>query len=84
MHSEEEVPEASRYFPAGQSMQGSAPTTSLYFPAEHKVHMPPSGPQKPMLQTQLVLPAGEEEFVVQVVQFLFDEPNSPEYLPDSQ
>jgi hypothetical protein len=84
MHSEEGVPEASRYFPAGQSMQGSAPTTSLFFPAEHKVHMPPSGCQKPMLQTQLVLPACEEEFVGQVVQVLLDEPTFPEYLPDSQ
>ena len=42
----------------------------MYFPASHTVHAPPSGPEKPALQVQLVkaeLPAGELEFVGQVM-----------------
>ena len=49
----------------------SAPDTFLYSPAPHAVHVPPSGPDKPALQVQLlktVLRSGELEFAGQLMQ----------------
>ena len=37
-----------------QSVQGAEPTTSLYDPATQTEHVPPSGPEYPVLQTQIV------------------------------
>ena len=36
----------------GQSMHWDAPVKSLYFPAMHGVHVPPSGPECPALHLQ--------------------------------
>jgi hypothetical protein len=60
-----EAPIAVEYVPAAQSEQVAAPLNTLYFPAAHAVHGPPSGPVDPALQVQSVeaaLPAGELEF----------------------
>ena len=43
-----------RYVPAAQSVHVAGPIESLYFPATQPVHVPPSGPVDPGLQTQLV------------------------------
>jgi hypothetical protein len=46
------------------------PVSGLYVPATHSVHGPPSDPEEPALQVQLVAdvdPAGEYEFVGQPV-----------------
>mmetsp|Transcript_16478 Transcript_16478/g.39524 ORF Transcript_16478/g.39524 Transcript_16478/m.39524 type:complete len:259 (+) Transcript_16478:593-1369(+) len=40
--------------PVGQTLQGPHPVPSLYEPAAHSTHTPPSGPLKPALQVQLV------------------------------
>lgn len=48
----------------GQSTHGSAPVKSLYDPALHARHGPPSGPSKPGIHPQLdldALPPDEEE-----------------------
>ena len=37
-----------------QSVHAILPMTALYFPAAHALHVPPSGPVYPGLQTQLV------------------------------
>jgi hypothetical protein len=60
-----EDPTAVEYVPAAQSLQTAEPVDALYLPATHAVHVPPSGPENPALQVQLVkaaLPAGELEF----------------------
>ena len=59
-----------QYVPAPQSMHRADPVDVLYVPAVHAVHSPPSGPEEPALQVQLVkaeLPPGELEFVGQVM-----------------
>ncbi len=43
-----------RYVPAVQAVHAAVPIESLYFPATHASHVPPSGPVKSRLQTQLV------------------------------
>ncbi len=68
-----EAPTAVQYVPAAQSEQVAVPVNALYFPATHAVHEPPSGPENPALQAQLVkprLPAGELEFAGHARQFL--------------
>jgi hypothetical protein len=68
-----EAPTAVEYVPAAQSVQVAFPFNALYFPATHAVHEPPSGPENPALQAQLVkprLPAGELEFAGHARQFL--------------
>ena len=52
------------YLPAPQLLHTAVPTVSLYLPAMHKVHGPPFGPEKPILQMQLA----------SVLQVLQDEP----------
>jgi hypothetical protein len=52
-------------------MHWDEPVDTLYFPAMHGAHVPPSGPDEPALQVQLVkapLPAGELEFDGQALQ----------------
>ena len=66
----DEPPDVIEYVPAPQSMHRADPVDVLYVPAVHTVHSPPSGPEEPALQVQLVkaeLPAGELEFVGQVM-----------------
>ena len=49
-----------------QSSHISDPANSLYFPATHSKHVPPSGPVEPALQVQAVsmeLPDGDDEWV---------------------
>ena len=36
----------------GQSMHADAPVNTLYFPASHGAHVPPSGPEYPALHLQ--------------------------------
>ena len=43
-------------------MQGAVPFVSLYFPATHATHGPPSGPVYPMLHGHRLVPATESEF----------------------
>jgi hypothetical protein len=56
------APRVTEYVPAPQSVHVALPMTVLYFPAAHAEHVPPFGPEYPVLQTQLctpVLAAGE-------------------------
>ena len=55
-------PTAAEYFPAPQSVHGASPVPALYLPAPHSTHVPPSGPSKPALHAQFVLPAPLYEF----------------------
>ena len=74
------APGASLNFPASHCKQGPSPVADLYLPATHAVHVPPSGPDEPALQVQLVkaaLPAGEFEFDGQGLHVELDN----EYLP---
>jgi hypothetical protein len=57
--------------PARQLLQLALPAQPLYLPATHAVHAPPSAPDHPALQVQLlksVLCAGELEFAGQFMQ----------------
>ena len=65
-----EPPNVIEYVPAPQSLHKADPVDVLYVPAVHAVHSPPCVPHEPALQVQLVkaeLPAGELEFVGQVM-----------------
>ncbi len=54
-HVETDVaPTVAEYFPAKQLLHSPTPEEFLNFPATHAVHTPPSGPEKPALQRQLV------------------------------
>jgi len=60
------APAEVRYFPAPHSVHTMLPVASLNFPAEHFVHVPPSGHHAPALHVQLVeteLPKGQLESV---------------------
>ena len=49
------------YFPFSHSTHGPLPVSSLYDPARHSWHWPPSGPEKPALHlhcSTVELPAG--------------------------
>jgi len=53
-----------RYSPAAQLAHAAVPGSFLYEPSGHAEHGPPSGPENPALQVQLllvVLPGGELE-----------------------
>jgi hypothetical protein len=66
-----EAPVAVRYFPAPQSVHAAEPSNSLYFPAAHAEHVPPSAPVYPALHRQLLespLPRTEIECSGQVLQ----------------
>ena len=59
------APTLSEYVPTPQSLHVASPLSPLYFPATHRAHMLPSGPEEPALQVQavnVVLPCGELEF----------------------
>ena len=63
-------------------MHAEAPVASLYVPAPHAVHVPPSGPDQPTLQVQLlkaVLCSGELESAGQLLQLTA--PDTLLYLP---
>ena len=47
----------------GHAKHNESPLTSLYVPDEHGVHGPPSGPEKPGIQPQSMLPCDESVFV---------------------
>jgi hypothetical protein len=47
------------YDPASHAVQTPDPVPALYFPASQAVHVPVSAPEKPGLQEQTELPAGE-------------------------
>jgi len=56
--------------PRGQLMHAAVPLSSLYAPAGHAMHAPPSGPVKPGSHSQsdaAVLPAGPAELGAQLV-----------------
>jgi hypothetical protein len=56
---------------SGQSWQLPDPVAFLYLPAPHASHLPPSAPDQPALQVQLlkaVLCSGELEFAGQLLQ----------------
>jgi hypothetical protein len=60
-----EAPTAVEYVPATQSEQVAVPVNDLYCPARQAEQVPPSGPENPASQVQLVkstLPSGELEF----------------------
>ena len=62
MHVDVAAPTAVEYVPIWQSSHVSDPANSLYFPATHSEHVPPSEPVKPALQVQAVsmeLPASD-------------------------
>ena len=72
--------------PGGHSLQASDPRadSGLYFPATHSVQVPPSGPDEPALQVQLVtaeLPAGD---VALIGHALHERADDSEYLPAEQ
>ena len=50
------------YLPAAQSAHAAGPGSVLYFPAAHAEHVPPLGPEYPVLQTQIVDAIGDCEF----------------------
>ncbi len=51
------APVTAEYVLTPQSMHATLPVTVLYFPAAHALHVPPSGPVNPGLQTQAVTTA---------------------------
>ena len=63
-HDDSEVcPVCDEYFPPIQSEHATDPVTSLYSPAVHWLHDPPSGPVYPLLQVQfaiLTLPSPDD------------------------
>ena len=46
------APAVVEYLPNSQSVHAAAPVCSLYVPATHCVHVPPSAPDDPVLQEQ--------------------------------
>ena len=81
----DEPPDVTEYVPAPQSLHRADPVDVLYVPAVHAVHRPPSGPEEPVLHVQLVkaeLPAGELEFVGQVMHVITA--TAVEYVPAPQ
>jgi hypothetical protein len=81
----DEPPDVTEYVPVPQSLHRADPADVLYVPAVHAVHRPPSGPEEPVLHVQLVkteLPAGELEFVGQVMQVIAA--TAVEYVPAPQ
>ncbi len=81
-----EDPTAVEYVPSAQSVHTADPVEVLNFPVKHAVHVPPSGPDEPVLQVQLVkaaLPAGELEFDGQVMHVAAP-PAAEEYFPAPQ
>jgi len=71
-----------------QNVQARGPAVSLYDPAAHAPHAPPSGPVCPTLQVQLVgagAPLGECEFAGQEAHVLSAvRPTAAEYFPSPQ
>jgi hypothetical protein len=73
--------------PGGHSLQASDPRADagLYFPATHSAQVPPSGPDQPASQVQLVtaeLPAGDVALVGHALHETADD--LFEYLPAEQ
>ena len=63
------APTVVEYVPIWQSSHVSDPANSLYFPATHSEHVPPSGPVEPALQVQAVsieLPDSDDDWAGQI------------------
>ncbi len=84
----DEPPDVIEYVPAPQSLHRADPVDVLYAPAVHAVHSPPSSPDDPALQVQVlkaVLPGGELEFDGQAMHVeLAEAPGAVEYVPAPQ
>ena len=82
------APTAVEYVPIWQSSHVLDPANSLYFPATHRKHVPPSGPVEPALQVQAVeteLPKSEFEYAGHVKHVdTWLAPRDAEYVPMSQ
>jgi hypothetical protein len=78
------APIVAEYLPALQSVHPALPVTILYFPAAQAEHVPPLGPVKPRLQTQLldaVEPLTDCELLGQAIQVLLARaPTTVEYV----
>ena len=78
------APIVGEYLPALQSVHPALPVTILYFPAAQAEHVPPFGPVKPRLQTQLlnaVEPLTDCELLGQAIQVLLARaPTTVEYV----
>ena len=85
---EDTAPMPDEYLPPWHKMQGNEPFTSLYDPAAHAVHVPPSEPVWPILQAQLVtskLPRPEFASAGHAMQAAFEvSPVPGEYVPSLQ
>jgi hypothetical protein len=83
-----EAPVEAEYLPAAQLVHPALPLVSLYVPAPHGTHGPPSGPECPALHVHAkdeVLIAGELEFRGHTPQLDADEaPTVLECVPDPQ
>ena len=83
-----EAPTVVEYLPLLQSVQAWFPCVSLYFPASHAIHVPPSGPVYPTTHRQLVLrllPLREKEFGEQDTHVVLEiAPGVPEYVLAAQ
>ena len=81
----ESAPVPGEYLPPWHKVHAAEPLTSLYDPATHAEHDPPSGPVCPMLQMQsemVELPTPEKLKEGQIVHVAADvSPISAEYLP---
>ncbi len=65
-----EAPGIVEYVPTPQSVHDAEPVVDFHVPAAHVLHVPPSGPVVPVLQTQLVCavdPTTDCEFALQSV-----------------
>ena len=81
-----ELPDVIEYVGAPQSLHRDDDVDFLYFPAVHLIHDPPSGPEEPTFQVQLIkthLPTDELEFVGQVMHVEIVV-NTVEYVPTPQ
>jgi hypothetical protein len=70
---------------AAQSAHSALPAAALYFEAAHAKHGPPSGPEYPAMQTQILDALGDCEFAGQAAHApAADAPVAAEYVPAPQ
>jgi hypothetical protein len=78
------MPGSGEYSPAGQLMHVAEPIASLYVPAAHAPHAPPSGPVCPVLQTHwatAAAPKGEDYFAGHGAHVVNTPATAAEYFP---